>query len=118
MRWRPDRRLRRRHQVVPAFFTKPLVAVDDTARYQFTIRVAPGHRGKTAIVSVRKWVTKKLRPGDMTALSHILQERLDDPQPGSLDRLALRGFIKTKANSPVVTLLGRVALLLRQLTKH
>jgi hypothetical protein len=66
---------------------------------------------------MRRWVTKNLRPGDLTALAEIAREMWADPQAERLDRLKRRGFAKKKAEKPVVTMLGRAALWVRQFTK-
>lgn len=70
-----------------------------------------------AIVSIRRWLTKNLRPGDLTALSDIARTHWDAPQAERVERLNRRGFVTKKADKPVVTLLGRAALLVRQVTK-
>jgi len=70
------------------------------------------------VVNIRKWVTKSLRPGDLTALSDISRRHWDDPKSERFDRLKQRGFVKKNAERPVITMLGRAALLIRRLTKR
>jgi hypothetical protein len=67
---------------------------------------------------LRTWTTKKLRPGDLTALSEIRRRYWAEPEADRVDRLNRRGFVKMKAEKPVITLLGRSALLIRRLTRH
>jgi hypothetical protein len=70
------------------------------------------------VVNIRRWATKNLRPGDLTALSNISRGQWTDPEAERLDRLNQRGFVTKKAGSTVVTILGRAALLIRKFTKH
>ena len=69
-------------------------------------------------MSVRRWVTKSLRPGDLTALAEISRGRSNDPEANRIERLNRRGFVKRKHDLFVATLRGRAALFLRRLTKH
>ncbi len=69
-------------------------------------------------MSIRYWATKGLRHGDLSALSGILQGNGDSPDPERLARLNRRGFVKLKGERPVVTVMGRGALLIRRLTRH
>lgn len=69
-------------------------------------------------MSIRSWTTKSLRPGDLTALAAISQRRWSDPEEDRLKRLARRGFVKVRAERPVITVVGRGALLLRKLKRY
>lgn len=66
---------------------------------------------------MRRWATKNLRPGDLTALAEIARARYADTQAERIERLNRRRFVKKKAEKPVVTLLGRAALWVRKFTK-
>jgi oxalate decarboxylase/phosphoglucose isomerase-like protein (cupin superfamily) len=69
-------------------------------------------------VSLRKWATKSLRPGDLAALAEITRGHWNPPEEQRVGRLSRRGFLKKKQNRLVATLHGRAALLVRRLTKH
>jgi hypothetical protein len=69
-------------------------------------------------VAIRRWATRNLRPGDLTALAEIARARYVDTQAERIERLNRRGFVKKTANKPMVTLLGRTALWVRHFTKH
>lgn len=65
---------------------------------------------------MRKWATRKLRYGDMTALKAV-RTGLRNIEEDRVERLAKRGFIaKNGEGKVVVTILGRIALLFRGLT--
>lgn len=64
---------------------------------------------------MREWATRKLRYGDLTALS-VARKGSGRIEADRLERLANRGFIVKKNNGKiVVTIPGRVALLVRGL---
>jgi hypothetical protein len=68
---------------------------------------------------VRDWTTRGLRRGDLTALAAIARGRRPSEQ-NRRERLARRGFIDTASDDgpSFVTLRGRVALLLRKMTRR
>jgi len=67
---------------------------------------------------IRRWATKNLVPGDLTALRQIADGRdLDDPK--RVLRLRARRFVvEREEGRPAITLQGRVALLTKQLILH
>jgi len=67
----------------------------------------------------REWATRGLHQGDLTALAAIARGARKDEQD-RLERLAQRGFVKMKAGDslPRVTLLGRLAIIVRKLTRR
>ena len=64
---------------------------------------------------MREWATRKLRYGDLTALGTV-KRGVDGVPEERLGRLERRGFIAKRGNGRiVVTLPGRIALLVRSL---
>lgn len=61
-------------------------------------------------MGIRRWATRSLRTGDLTALSKIAKgSSVDDPN--RIDRLRKRGFVTAKIDGrPEITLPGRLAL--------
>ncbi|HVZ52626.1 MAG TPA: hypothetical protein VG986_11710 [Pseudolabrys sp.] len=65
---------------------------------------------------MREWATRKLRHGDLTALGTV-RRGVEGVQEDRLGRLERRGFVAKKGNGKfVVTIPGRLALLVRSLT--
>ncbi len=65
---------------------------------------------------IRKWATRNLRAGDLTALSAILNGS-SIPEKDRVERLARRRFIAKKNDGRLaITLAGRVALVVRRVT--
>ena len=65
---------------------------------------------------MREWATRKLRYGDLTALGTV-RKGVEGVPEDRLCRLAKRGFVARKGNGKfVVTIPGRLALLVRSLT--
>jgi len=65
---------------------------------------------------MRDWATRRLRYGDLTALGTVRKGTASIPQE-RLERLTKRGFVARKADGKlVVTIPGRLALLVRSLT--
>ena len=67
---------------------------------------------------IRKWATRRLYSGDLTALRDIAKggAKLDESQ---IQRLRKRGFVaERKGAMPVITFPGRLALLVKRLTMH
>ena len=65
---------------------------------------------------MRKWATRKLRTGDLTALAAIAHGAMR-PEPERVERLSDRGFVTNKQNGDVsATLAGRIALLIKRLS--
>ena len=65
------------------------------------------------VIDLREWATRKLRSGDLTALSAIARggARADDER---IDRLMRRGFLAQRRDGHrVVTARGRVALAIK-----
>ena len=58
------------------------------------------------------WARKDLQPGDLTALSQLNDNsRWNNPNPGRVERLSQRGFVRKKGDQLRVTTKGRAALL-------
>jgi len=65
---------------------------------------------------MRKWATRKLRSGDLTALAGVVNGCASTDRD-RIDRLAQRGFVAKKPGGQfAVTLAGRAALLVKRLT--
>lgn len=63
---------------------------------------------------MRKWATRKLRSGDLTALAAVVNG-CANIEPERIGRLAQRGFVVTKPNGKVAaTLSGRAALVIKR----
>ncbi len=63
---------------------------------------------------MRRWATRKLRSGDLTALAAIANGAAR-PEPERVGRLTERGFVVAKPNGNVsATLAGRIALLIKR----
>jgi hypothetical protein len=64
---------------------------------------------------MRKWATRKLRSGDLTALAAV-GNGCSAMDPDRIDRLAQRGFVAKKPGGHfAVTFAGRAALLVKRL---
>lgn len=71
-----------------------------------------------AVMVVRKWATRGLSAGDLTALRSLARGgSAAEPQ---ITRLKKRGFIKDTVNEkhPSLTLPGRLALIIKRVTIH
>lgn len=65
---------------------------------------------------MQQWATRKLRPGDLTALGTLRKGSGSVPDD-RLYRLGKRGFVaRDDAGRITVTLPGRIALLVRRLS--
>ena len=62
---------------------------------------------------MRRWVTRELRSGDLTALKGVARGE-SNLQDGQLERLLKRGFLRNGTDGrPRLTIPGRLALILR-----
>lgn len=67
---------------------------------------------------MRKWATRDLRAGDLTALRDVAKGGGNSKDP-RFDRLRSRGFVKeSKTGTLSVTVLGRLALLIKSATMN
>lgn len=65
-------------------------------------------------MGIRRWATRNLQSGDLTALRRVAKwQHVDDPD--RLARLRKRNFLTGSVDRPRVTIRGRVALLMKQL---
>jgi hypothetical protein len=67
-------------------------------------------------IGFRKWATRGLHAGDLTALSVLSNGALRADQ-GRIERLKRRGFVAQRRNGrPSITARGRAALAIKRLT--
>jgi len=65
-------------------------------------------------MSLRRWATAKLQPGDLTALASIA-EGSEKPKETSVKRLLRRRFVSQRRNGRIApTVRGRVVLMIRR----
>jgi len=65
---------------------------------------------------IRKWATRNLRAGDLTALSAI-RNGSSIPEKDRVDRLMRRRFVAKKTDGRLaITLAGRAALVVKRVT--
>ena len=66
---------------------------------------------------IQKWATRGLNAGDLSALRNLTSGSI--PRDSQIQRLKRRGFVKQRSpeKPPVVTIPGRVALLIKQITR-
>lgn len=67
-------------------------------------------------MSVKRWATRNLYSGDLTALREIVKGTQKAPQESQIARLQRRRFVALRRDRrPSVTPSGRLALLIRRL---
>lgn len=69
-------------------------------------------------MALREWATKELNRGDLTSLAEIAGGRRGLADKERLQRLLDRGFIIEHEEGVRITASGRMALLVRKITKN
>ena len=62
---------------------------------------------------LRRWATRQLQTGDLTALQDIKSGKAIESH-SRIERLRSRGFIGGPAEKPLITFLGRIALITKR----
>jgi len=64
---------------------------------------------------LRRWATRQLQTGDLTALRDLKSGKAIEGRP-RIDRLRGRGFVRGPIEKLRITLLGRLALIAKRMT--
>ena len=64
-------------------------------------------------MGLRRWATRQLQTGDLSALQDLKSGKRVESR-SRIERLRSRGFVRGPVDTPQITLSGRIALIVRR----